>query len=151
MQRETFVEGTASPGRGGAALSDERSRSHLAAGHAVDCVVDEEDGDLLAAIRGVHDFGGGDGGKVTVALIGNDDFVGAGAFEPGGRGGSASVGDLHVANIEVVVGKHRTPDRADENGLILQFQVFNGLRDQLVNNPVAASGTVVRLMLEVGL
>src|SRR5205807_1068870 len=42
-------------------------------------------------------------------------------------------------------------DRTDQNGFILQAQIFEGLGDQLVGYAVTASGAIVRLVLEVGL
>ena len=50
-----------------------RSGRHLAAGHAVDRVVDEHHGDRDAGLRGVDDLGEADGRQVAVALVGHDD------------------------------------------------------------------------------
>ena len=124
VQRKAFVPGTASPRRGGALLADERGGRHLPARHAIDGIVHEEDGDLFAAIGGVHDFGGADRREVAVSLIGDHDLVGTGALDGGGAGGRASVGDLHIAHIEIVIGEHRAADRADEDGAVLQAEFF---------------------------
>jgi hypothetical protein len=147
VKREAFVGGTASPGRGGALLADEGGGRHLAAGHPVDCVVDEEDCDLFTAVGGVDDFGGADGSEVAVALIGDDDFVGAGSLDCGGRGGAA-VRHLDVANVEVIIGEHGAADGTDEDGAVLQAQVGDGFGNQLVRNAVTAARAVVRLVLE---
>ena len=61
------------------------------------------------------------------------------------------MGDLHVANIEIVIGEDRAADGADEDGSVLQAEVVDGFRDQLVGDAVAAAGTVVRLVLQFGL
>ena len=63
--------------------------------------------------------------------------------------GRAPVRGLHVADVEVVVGKHRAADRADEDGAILQAQFFDRFGDQLVRDAVAAARAVVRLLLAV--
>ena len=80
----------------------------------------------------------------------NHDLVGTGSLQPGGRGRSASVRHLHVAHIEVVVGKDGAADRADQDGLVLKIQVFQSFGDQFVGDAVAAAGAVVGLVLEVG-
>src|SRR5208283_3158772 len=119
VQREAFVDGTASEGGRGALLADEGCGGHLAAGHSVDGVVDEEYGDMFAAVGGVDDFGGADGGEVAVALIGNDDAVGTGALDAGGTGGCAAVRELDVAHVDIVIGEDGTADGADEDGPVL--------------------------------
>ena len=55
-------------GRGLHAL--ECGRSHLPVGHAVDGVVDEYDGYVLAAVGRMDGFGGAYCGQIAVALIG---------------------------------------------------------------------------------
>ena len=129
-------------------MSEQRGRSHLSACHAVDRVVDEEDGDFFAAVGGVDDFGSADGGEVTVALVGDDDLVGTGALDPGCAGGGAAMGELHIANIEIVVGEDGAADRADEDGFVLQAEVGEGFRDQLVDDAVSTARTVVRLVVQ---
>ena len=48
---------------------------HLAAGHAVDGVVDEDDGDRHAELRGLEDLGEADRREVAVALVADDDRI----------------------------------------------------------------------------
>ncbi len=129
VQREAFVDGTASPGRSGAALSDQRGRSHLSAGHPVDRIVHEKDADLFATVGSMHNFGGADGGEVSVALVSNDDLVGAGALQSGGGCRSAAVCDLHVPDVKVVISEDRATDGTDKNGLVLELEIFDGFGD----------------------
>ena len=150
VQGVAFIHGTTSPRRRGALLAEERRGRHLATGHSVNGVVHEEHRDLLATVCGMHDFSRADGGEVAVALIGNDNFFRTGALYSSSAGRRAPVGGLHIAHIEVVIREHRATHRADEDGAILQTQVFDGLRDQLVRHSVAAAGTVVSLVLELG-
>ena len=56
-------------------LAGQRGRGHLAAGHAVDRVVHEEHGHVLAAVRRLQDVVESDGRQVAVALIGDDHVV----------------------------------------------------------------------------
>src|SRR5579884_3886457 len=99
----------------------------------------------------MDDFGGADGGEIAVTLVRNDDGVGVGAFEGGCGRGSASVGHLDVADIEIIVGEHGAADWADENGAVLDPEILEGFRDELVCDTVSATGTVVGLLLEVRL
>jgi hypothetical protein len=78
----------------------------LAACHAVDRVVYEEDGDFLSAVSGVNNFGSSNGREVSITLIGDYDLVRAAAFHSSCRSGSASVRNLYVPGIKVVVGEH---------------------------------------------
>ena len=98
----------------------------------------------------MHDFSGADGSQIAVALVRQHDLVRTGSLQPRGGGRGASVSHLHVAHIEVVISKHRAADRTYQDGLILQIQVFESFGDQFVGDPVAASRTVVSLVLEVG-
>ena len=148
---EAFVHRAASPGRSGAALADERGGGHLAASHAVDRVVDEENGDLFSAIGGMDDLGRADRGEVAISLIGDHNLVRAGALQSGSGSGSAAMRHLHVAHVKIVVSENGTADRTHQDGLILQAEVFESFGNQFVDHAVAAPGTIVRLMTQVRL
>ena len=64
------------------------SGSHLSAGHTVDGVVDEDDGDVLTAVQRMDGFGRTDTCQVAVALIGEYQTVRPQALNGGGKGGS---------------------------------------------------------------
>ena len=98
---------------------DKRGGSELASGHPVNRIVHEEDGDVFATIRRVNNLGGADGGKVAVSLIGNHELVWMRALDGCSDCGGASVSGLHVADVKVVVGEHRTTDGADKMVLSL--------------------------------
>ena len=148
VQRIAFVRGVAAEGRGRALLAERRGGRHLPAGHAVDAVVDEDHGDGLAAIGGVDDLGGADGGQVAIALVADHDAVRAAALDRGGDGRGAPVRHLDVADVEVVVGEDRAADRADQHRAVLHAELVDGLGQQLVDDAVAAAGAVVRLVLQ---
>ena len=75
VQRIAFVRGVAAEGRGRALLADAAWWAPLAAGHAVDGVVDEDDGDVFAAIGGMQNLGRADGRQIAIALVADDDAV----------------------------------------------------------------------------
>ena len=77
----------------------------------------------------MDDFGSTNGRQVSIALIRDNNFVRTGPLESRGASRGAAVGNLHVANIEVVVCEHRAPDRADENRLVLQAQFVDRFCD----------------------
>ena len=117
---------------------------HLAAGHAVNGVVDEDDGDILAAGGSVDRLGGADGGQVAVALVGEDDVIGAGALQAGSHSLGASMGGLHHIAGEVIVAHDRAAHRGHAHGLAFHTQLLQGLGHQAVDDAVGAAGTVVQ-------
>ena len=62
LNREAAMCGVTTIGRGGGDLSGQRGRSHLAAGHTVDRIVDENRSDLLTAGRRMDNLRRADGG-----------------------------------------------------------------------------------------
>src|SRR4051812_37707047 len=119
----------------------------MTSGHPVDAVVDEEDGDVLATVGGVNDFRGADGGEIAVTLVGDDHRVRIGALHGSRNRGRASVSGLHVAGIEIVVGKDGTADGTDEDGVVLNVEFLESFGDQLVGDAVSAVGAVACLVL----
>ena len=147
-QRIAFRSRAAPVGRRGALLPQKSGRRALAARHAVDGVVHEDGGDVFAAVCGVQNLRGSDGRQVAIPLVADDNAVRAAALDGGAHGGCAAVRRLHVAHVEVVVSEHRTADRADQNGAVLDAKLVDGARHHLVDDAVAASGAVVRLVLQ---
>ena len=125
-------------------LAHERRRRHLAAGHAVDGVVDEDDGDRDAELRGPDDLGEADGGEVAVALVGDDDRLGVRELVADGDGGGAAVRGLRVADVEVVVEEDGAADRGDGDRPVLDAELLDRLGEVLVGEAVAAARAVVR-------
>ena len=112
-------------------------------GHAVDGVVDEDDGELLAPVGGVDDLVGAYGGEVAVALVGEDAGAGVDALDAGGDGGGAAVrGLVHVA-VEVVIRENGTSDRRDADDVVGQTELLDRLTDEPVGYAVVAAGAVV--------
>src|SRR5512146_747961 len=151
VERITFTHGAAALRRGSGCLADERGGSRLAARHAIDGVVDEDDGDILSAICCMEDFRRTDGRKVTVALIANDNALGTAALHCRCNRRATAMRRLHIAYVEVVIGKDGAADRSNENGPVLNAKIVNGASQQLVNDAMSAARTEVRLMLEFGL
>src|SRR5262249_76344 len=85
---------------------------------------------------------------VSVALVRNHDLVGTRTFDRGGRCRRASMRHLHVADVEVVIGKYRATDWADEDRLVLQAEFFERFGNQLVRYAMAAARAVVGLVFQ---
>src|SRR5581483_5040379 len=119
VQRIGFVGRVASLRGGRTYLTQQGGRRHLAAGHAVDGVVDEDDGDGFAAIGRVQNLRRTDRGKIPVALIADDNTFGPGSLDGGGYSRSPPMRRLDVADIEVIVGEDRTAHRTDQDGPVL--------------------------------
>ncbi len=99
----------------------------------------------------MHDLGGADGRQIAIALVRHDDGFGMRALERGGRRRGPSVGYLHVAHVEVVVGEYRAANRTHQDCAVLQAEVGERFGDQLVDDSVSAAGAVVRLLLQFSL
>ena len=142
--RHALRLGVASVRRGLRDLSDQRRRGHLSTRHAVDRVVDEDDRHVLAAARAGHRLAQSDGREVAIALIGEDHVVGKRALHARRDRGSAAVRRLdHVAG-EVVVRHHGAADRRDADGLALDAELVDRLRDETVDDAVRAARAVVQ-------
>ena len=148
VQRIAFIQRIAAVRSRRALLTEQRGRRVLPAGHAVNGVVDENHGDVFAAIGGVQNFRRTDCRQVAVALVADDDALRPAAPTAGGDRGCAPVRGLHVAYIEVVVRKYGAAHRADEDGPVLDAELIDGPRQHLVDRPVAASGAIVGLVLQ---
>ena len=127
-------------GARGGTLPEQRRRGHLSAGHSVDRVVDEDDGQILTPIRRVDDLRGADGREIPVSLVKNHEVVRVRAFDPGGNGRSAAVGGLHHVDVEVVVHEHAATHRSSPNGLFPNPVSVDGFGDQPVDHSVVTAG-----------
>ena len=125
-------------------LAEQRRRGHLAAGHAVDAVVDEDDADPLAASRGVDDLGRPDRGEVAVALVGEDERVRTDPADAGRDRRRAAVRGLDEVDRQVVVGEDAAADRGDRDRRGAQMHLVEQLGDEAVDDAVTAAGAVVR-------
>ena len=133
----------AAGGRGGGFHAEQRGRRHLAPGHPIDAVVDKQEEDVLPPVAGVDCLGCADGGKVSVALVGEHILRRVDPLDGGGHGRGASVcGLLHVY-VEVVVGEHRAADGSDADRLLLDIQLLDHLHEHTVDDPVTAARAVM--------
>nr|AIF26401.1 putative 2-oxoglutarate oxidoreductase [uncultured bacterium fosmid pJB17E7_contig I] len=137
----------AAVGSGGGLHADECGGGHLAAGHAVDAVVNEDHDDVLAAVGCVDGLGGADGGEVAVALIGEDVAVGVEALDGGCHCGGTAVGGFLEVNIKIVVGHDGASDRGDADGLVLDAHLVDDFGDDAVGGAVSAAGAVVHYVV----
>ena len=125
-------------------LPDEGRGRHLSARHAVNAVVDENDGDVFAARRRMDGFRHADGREVAVPLVDEHQPVGKASFDARRDGGSPAVGGfLHIA-VEIIVGEHRAPDGGDADRLIFETEFLYALRDQPVHDAVRTAGAVMQ-------
>ena len=135
-------------GAGGRDLPGQRGGRHLAAGHAVVRVVDEEHGHAFAAVRRLDELVEADGGEVAVALIADDVGLGVRPSRAGADRGSAAVRHRDRAEVEVVVREDRAPDRHDEVSILLDAVVLDRLGDEFMEYAVAAAGAVMHVGLD---
>ena len=144
VERMSRERGIAPERRGGGLLALQRGGGHLAAGHAVEGVVDEDAAELFAARSGLEGVVEADRAEVAVALVGDRDGVGAGAAHACGGGRGASVRGGDVSGVPIVVGEHAAADRINEYRLVLQTHLGANLCDTLVSYAVPAPRTIMR-------
>ncbi len=65
------------------------------------------------------------------------------ALDARGNGGGPAVGGLAAVDLEVVVREHGASHGRHEDGRFADAQLVDALGEQLVDDPVAASGAVV--------
>ena len=135
--------GVASVGGGCRDLTFERGGRHLTARHAVNAVVDEDDGDVFAAGCGMNSLGGADRGEVAVALICKYNSVGMRALNARCNCGGASVGSLDHITVEIIVRENGAAYGSDTYGAALDAKLVNDLGDKTVNDAVSAAGAVM--------
>ncbi len=115
----------------------------MPARHAVDRVVDENDGNRDPELGGVHDLGQADRGQIAVTLVAHHNGLGVGDLvtETDGRG--PAVGGLRVARIKVIVKEDRASYRRDHDGAVPHPELDQKLGDVLVGQSVSATRTIV--------
>jgi hypothetical protein len=84
-----------------------------------------------------------DAGEVAVALVGEYQMVGPETLDGSGTSGCSSVCCLNPVYIQIIIGKDRTSNGADADGLVCQLHLFNDFRYKFVNHAVAAARTIV--------
>src|SRR4029453_6548964 len=139
----TFRERRAAQRRSDCAGSQRSRRRHLTARHSVDPVIDKEDRDVLTAVGCVQNLVAANRGEIAVALITKNDALRTGAFDPGGDCRGSSVGRLNMTDVQVIVGEDGATYRVDQDGTVLNAEIYNSFRYELVQNAVTASRTVV--------
>ena len=142
-ERVTVEVDASAVGCGGGFLSEQSGRSHLTAGHAVDGIVDENNGDVLATIGGMNGFASAYGSQVAVALVGKHQFVGLQALDGCSHGRCASVSSFRHIDVDIVISKHGTTHRSHTNGIFGSAHFFDYFAHYLVHGAVAATGAVV--------
>ena len=113
--------------------------SHLAAGHAVDGVIDEDNGDVLAARSRMNGFRHSDAGEVAVALISKNDIAGINTFDTRCNRRCTTVGGFnHVATKEIVC-HDRATNGHDANRGALDIKLVDAFGNQAHNDTVSAA------------
>ena len=131
-------------GRRGGLLIQDGGRGHLPAGHPVDGIVDEDDGDVFPSVGRMKTLRDADGGEISVPLVGKDDAIREDPLDPRGHGRPPSMLRLDHVDIEIVVGQHGTSRRRDADRDAPDIQFIDHLGDQPVGDAVTASRTVVK-------
>ena len=135
--------GISAVGRGLGDLTGQGGGGHLTAGHAVDGVVDENNGNVLVTCGSVNGLCHTDGGKVTVTLVGKYDILGICALDAGCNGGCAAVCGLNHVTVEIVICHNGAANGSDTDRVAFNSKLIHDLCDQSVHDTVRATGAVV--------
>ena len=124
-------------------MPNQRGGGHLSARHAVNGVVDENRGELLAAVRRVDHLRRADGRHIAVPLVANNQMIGQYPLDAGSGGGGSAVGGLHRVKVKVEVSPNGAAHRVGDDRLFPQPQLVNDTGDNPVDNAVAAAPAVL--------
>ena len=138
--RVAFVVEIPAVGAGGGGLPQHGGGGHLAPGHAVNGIVDEDDGDPLSPVGTVQAFGNADRGQVAVALIGEYEIIRAGPFDAGGHRRGPAMGGFTDVHVKIIIHEDRAADRGGADGLFPEVVGIDTFRHQAVDDPVMAAG-----------
>ena len=94
-------------------------RRHLAAGHAVDFIVEHQAGQLQVAPAGVDQMIAADRQAVAVAGDDNDIEIGTRQRQPGRVGERPAVGDMEGVGVDIGGQPPGTADAGDDRKLVL--------------------------------
>ncbi len=124
------VEGTvdaAVGGRGGEGAGGRGGRE-LAAGHAVDVVVEHDHGEVDVPAGGVDQVVAADGGAVAVAGDDDDGELGLGHLDARGEGDGPAMGGVQGVVVHIAGGPGGAADTGDDDHLVaVKPQVGDGL------------------------
>ena len=128
-------------GRGGGLHSNQGGGGHLSAGHAINTVVDKNNGDIFAPVCSAHALRQTDGSKVAVALIGEHQGIRIAALDAGCNGAGTSVGGGNVVISNVIHLQAAAANTQAAQCLIDQAHFVQDLTDELHNRAVHTAGT----------
>jgi len=81
--------------------------------------------------------------KSPISLIGHDNGIGSGTFDSGAHCRGTTVRGLNIPAVDVIVAEDGTADRVDHDGPILDLQVDKCFGNQFMQDPMAATGTIM--------
>ena len=111
-------------GRGGGLVAVRRGGRILAAGHAVDVVVEADHGQAEVAARRVDQVVAADGGAVAVSGEDDDVQLGIGKLDAGGKGDGAAVGRVDGVEVQITGCAGGAADAGDDDKIVAVKIVF---------------------------
>ncbi len=128
-------------GGGGGASAEGCGRAVLAAGHAVNGIVDHQGSDADVAPGGVDEVVPADRQGVAVAHDGDHFHVGSGDLQTGGKGQGAAVGGVQGVEVHVDGHARRAADAGHQGHIVvLQTEVVDGADQCAHHHADAAAG-----------
>ena len=127
-------------------VAEVRRGAHLAAGHAVDRVVEDERREVDVAPRGVDEVVAADGRAVAVAHGDDDVQRRIGGLDPGGDRQGAAVGGVHRRVVQVGADAAAAADAGDDHDLLgVELEAEDGVDERPRDGAVGAARAPQRL------
>ena len=127
----------------GCLLSEQSCRSHLSTRHSINGVVDEDDCDVLAAVKRMYCLGSTDTSQVAVTLIGEHQTVGPQALDGGGDGWSTSVSGLLPVDVYITISENGTAYWRNAYRLLFHSHLLDYLCNKFMHDTMRASRAIV--------
>ena len=122
-------------------------RRHLATGHPVNGVVDENHQDRFATVAAVNGFGRTDSRQVAVTLVGEHELFGHQTLDCRSQRRRAPVGGFLHIHVHIIVGQYGATHRSHADGLVLKTHFIYHFHQRTVDSSVTATGAVVHYLV----
>ena len=135
--------GVASVGASSRFLSQQRCRRHLSSRHAINGVVDEDDGNVLSTVQGMYGLACPYACQVAISLISEYQPVGPQPLDCRSDSWRTSMCGLLPVDVKIAVCEDSAAHGAYANRLLLHCHLLYDLCDELVYHAMRTARAIV--------
>ena len=128
---------------GSSLLTQQGGWRHLSAGHTIDGIIDEDDGNMLTTVQGVDGFAGTDARQIAIALISEDETIRPQALDTRSYSRCTTMSSLLPVNIQIAISKDSAAHRTYAHRLILHAHLLDNLGNELMNYAMRTPRAIV--------